>query len=159
MALELQYRGSEVALFGPDVALAGEPGIDNPAVLAAGFVAGALVKIGVSALNPDGIALQLADGAVDTNILGAIITEPGEFASSIGPSASNRIAVARGMWTGNLYGSGYDTTVVYVVGQLLYCGTGAVIGRYTNVVNGNPVGLVTHVPTTTEPWLGIASLI
>ena len=159
MALELQYRGSEVALFGPELALTGDPGIDNPALSAAGFVAGALVKVGPSVINPDGISLHLVDGATDRNTFGAIITEPGEFANSIGPSASNRIAVARGYWTGNLYGSGYNTTLTYIAGQLLYAGTGVDLGKYTNVVTGDPVGIVTHAPTTIEPWLGIASLV
>ena len=167
MALELLYYGHNVSMFGPDVALTGDPSIDNAAVAAAGFKAGVIVKLGASSNNPDGLALQVVDGAVagDSGLaLGAIITEPGEFANTIGPSGSNRISVARGLWVGNLYGSGFDSSKTYTIGEKLYPGTGAVEGCYTNSKTGldagvTAVGLVTHVPTTTEPWLGIASLL
>lgn len=167
MALELLYYGHNVSMFGPDIALTGDPSIDNAAVAAAGFVAGAIVKLGASSNNPDGVALQLVDGNTvgDSFLaLGAIITEPGEFANTIGPSGSNRISIARGLWVGNLYGSGFDSAKTYNLGELLYPGTGAQKGKYTNSKTGldagvQAVGIVTHVPTTTEPWLGIASLL
>jgi hypothetical protein len=159
MALELKFYAHNVSIFGPDLALSGDPGVDIPALTAAGFVAGAIVKLVPSTNNPDGVALALADGAVDLgHIFGVIITQPGEFASSITPSASNKISVAWGRWIGDLYGSGFDTTQTYVFGGSLYCDNGANKGRFTNVStgNGNPVGICTHVPTTYEPWLGIA---
>ena len=162
MALELQYYGQNVSLFGPDVALTGDPSVDIAAVQAAGFNPGMLVKLGTSSNNPDGVALQLAsDGEA---IFGTIITDAGEFANTIGVSGSNRISVARGLWVGNLYGSGFDSAKTYAIGEKLYPGTGAVKGCYTNSKTGldagvKAVGLVTHVPTTTEPWLGIASLL
>lgn len=162
MALELQYYGSNVSLFGPDLALTGDPGIDIAALTAAGYVPGTLVKLVTSTNNPDGIAIAPADGAADDEIFGAIITIPGEFANSIGASGSNRITVARSLWVGNLYGSGYDTARTYVAGQALYAGTSSKLGLYTNADPGSSatkVGIVTHVPTTSEPWLGIASLI
>jgi hypothetical protein len=162
MALELQFYGHNVSMFGPDLALQGDPGVDIPALTSAGFVAGALVKLVASSNNPDGVAIALADGAADAGaIFGAIITQPGEFASSISPSASNKISVAWGRWIGNLYGSGFDTAQTYVFGSKLYCDHGASLGRYTNVStnNGSVIGICTHVPTTTEPWLGIASLL
>jgi hypothetical protein len=175
MALELLYYGHNVSMFGPDVALTGDPSIDNAAVAAAGYLAGALVKLAVSSNNPDGVALVLADGNVDgaEAILGAVITEPGEFANTIGPSGSNRISVARGYWVGNLYNGAFQPasgTNLYTVGAKLYCGNGTSAGKYTSnktvaqdgntaAITGNPVGVVTHTPTTTEPWLGIASLI
>lgn len=172
MALELQYYGQNVSLFGPDVALTGDPSVDIAAVQAAGFNPGMLVKLGTSSNNPDGVALQLAsDGEA---IFGTIITDAGEFANTIGVSGSNRISVARGLWVGNLYGSGYvavSGTNTYAVGAKVYCGQGtANKGKYTSnttnsqdgntaALTGPAVGIVTHTPTTTEPWLGIASLI
>jgi hypothetical protein len=159
MALELQFYAHNVSMFGPDLALQGDPGVDIPALTAAGFVAGAIVKLVPSSNNPDGVAIALADGALDAgSIFGAIITQPGEFASSITPSASNRISVAFGRWIGNLYGSGFDTAQTYVFGGHLYCDNGAYKGRFTSVATGNgtPVAMITHVPTTIEPWLGIA---
>jgi hypothetical protein len=125
MALELQYYGQNVSLFGPDVALTGDPSVDIAAVQAAGFNPGMLVKLGTSSNNPDGVALQLAsDGEA---IFGTIITDAGEFANTIGVSGSNRISVARGLWVGNLYGSGYvavSGTNTYAVGAKVYCGQG-----------------------------------
>lgn len=172
MALELQYYGQNVSLFGPDVALTGDPSVDISAVQTAGFIPGALVKVASSSNNPDGVALALADGNNDT-ILGAIITEPGEFANTIGVSGSNRIAVARGLFIGNLYSGAFiaaSGTNTYALGAKLYCGNGGSAGKYTSnktisqdsntaAITGPAIGIVTHTPTTTEPWLGIASLI
>jgi hypothetical protein len=172
MALELLYYGQNVSLFGPDVALTGDPSIDNAAVAAAGFLAGALCTVGPSSNNADGVALKLANGNTDA-ILGAVITEPGEFANTIGPSGSNRLSVARGYFVGNLYNGAFvppSGTNTYAVGSKLYCGNGTSAGKYTSnvtvgqdgntaAITGAPVGICTHTPTTTEPWLGIASLL
>ena len=159
MALELEFYGHNVSLFGPDVALTGDPGEDNKAVEDAGYLAGVLVKVGASTLGIDVASLQLMESADDPALcLGAIVTEPGEFASAIGPGGSNRITVARGFWVGRLVGSGYDETQTYAEGELLYVGAG---GVYTNVVSisAKPVGIVLHAPTVAEPFLRVASLI
>lgn len=176
MALELQYLGQNTSLFGPDLALVGDPSIDNPALQAAGYVAGTLVVVKTSTNNPDGVAIAPADSAAaDTTapVFGAIITEPGEFANTIGPSASNRIAVARQQFVGNIY-AGSNTTASYVAsptpayaaGLPLYLGkSGSQLGMWTTVQGSastlgfTPVGICTHAPTTTEPWLGVASLV
>ena len=170
MALELQYLGQNVSLFGPNVALTGDPSLDNNALEAAGYLAGTVVSVVVSTDNPDGVAIAPLEGSsLTAQPFGAIITEPGEFANTIGPSGSNRIAVARGHFIGNLYSGStnqatraYDTTKTYAVGDTLYVG---VKGAWTNVkgatagtIGQTPLGICTHKPDTTEPWLGVASL-
>jgi hypothetical protein len=162
VALELQYYGQNFSLFGPDLALTGDPAIDNAALEAAGFNAGVLVKVGVSTLNPDEMALQIATDAdaVAGTILGAIITIPGEFANTIGPSGSNRISVARAHFVGNVLGAkSFDQALLgagaIAVGDPLYCG---LTGLYT-AAGTAPVAICSHVPTAIEPWLGVISLI
>jgi hypothetical protein len=174
MALELQYLGQNVSLFGPNLALTGDPSLDNPALQAAGYVAGTIVGIVTSATNPDGVAIAPLDPAGVIGVVspfGAIITEPGEFANTIGPSASNRISVARQHFIGNIYAGSnttpsYDTSQTYVIGNPLFVGSVASqLGMWTNqkgatgtAIGSQQLGICTHAPTTIEPWLGVASL-
>ena len=105
-----------------------------------------------------------------------LLNGPGEFAGAIGPSGSKKAPVVRALWQGNVDFQGYDATAngaastSNAVGQYLYCGTGATSGKYTTITNTGtstaangaikiPVGICTHVPTTSEPWLGVASLL
>jgi hypothetical protein len=63
---------------------------------------------------------------------------------------------------------GYDANGTFKIGQYLYCGTSvtyANVGKYTDQTHQakaagvGVVGICTHVPSTIEPWLGVASLI
>lgn len=114
------------------------------------------------------------DSAV-TAPFATLLNGPGEFAGAIGPSGSKKAPVVRAMWQGNVDAQGYDSNaggaLTLAVGAYVYCGTGANTGKYTTIGHAaasptppvagfiTPVGIVTHVPTTTEPWLGVASLL
>jgi len=106
----------------------------------------------------------------------ALINGPGEFSGAIGPAGSKKAPVVRGLWQGNLNQESYDTQVTgqtndFKVGQYVYCGGSspahgsANVGLYTTSYYTStrgatlPVGICTHVPTTQEPWLGVASLL
>ena len=107
-----------------------------------------------------------------------LLNGPGEFAGAIGPSGSKKAPVVRAMWQGNVDSQGYDSTAggavagTITVGMYLYCGTTTTSGLYTSVGHSAaaptgtpvasfkvPVGICTHVPSATEPWLGVASLL
>lgn len=100
-----------------------------------------------------------------------LLNGPGEFAGAIGPSGSRKAPVVRALWQGNVDNQGYGgTTTNFLIGQYVYCGgSGATAantaGKYVAFADSQggadtiPVGICTHVPTTTEPWLGVASLI
>jgi hypothetical protein len=106
---------------------------------------------------------------------GALLNGPGEFSGAIGPAGSKKAPLVRALWQGNLNQESYDTNSyalsAYKVGQYVYCGGSnsahaSNVGLYTSSGNysqtaGNriPVGICTHVPTTQEPWLGVASLL
>jgi len=102
-----------------------------------------------------------------------LLNGPGEFSGAIGPSGSKKAPVIRALWQGNVNQESYDTVNttgggVFVVGQYVYCGgtNKSTVGLYTTsaglkgaVSTTVPVGICTHVPTTQEPWLGVASLL
>jgi len=103
-----------------------------------------------------------------------LLNGPGEFAGAIGPSGSKKAPVVRAMWQGNVDFQGYDAQggVTFILGGYVYCGgtSSSNIGKYTDnahagtpaAANGTtkiPVGICTHIPTASEPWLGVASLI
>ncbi len=101
-----------------------------------------------------------------------LLNGPGEFAGAIGPSGSKKAPVVRALWQGNVSNESYDTQagVTFIAGQYVYCGghTTSNIGLYTDKTHSGttggtnsyvPVGICTHVPTTQEPWLGVASLL
>ena len=105
---------------------------------------------------------------------GVLMNGPGEFAGAIGPSGSKKAPVVRAMFEGNINSEGYDATIVsssthpIVIGQYLYCGSNTKNnqGLFTSAANASAtsialgaVGICTHVPTTAEPWLGVASLL
>ena len=99
----------------------------------------------------------------------ALINGPGEFSGAVGPSGSKKAPVIRGLWQGNLNSESYDPSGVFIAGQYVYCGSTSKsnVGLYTapstqsTTTAGNVkiVGICTHVPTTFEPWLGVASLL
>jgi hypothetical protein len=101
-----------------------------------------------------------------------LINGPGEFAGAIGPSGSKKTPVVRALWQGNVNSEAYDANVTFVLGAYAYAGghTTSNVGKYTTLAgsgrsgsgttaNSIPVGIVTHVPTASEPWLGVASLL
>jgi hypothetical protein len=106
---------------------------------------------------------------------GTLLNGPGEFSGAVGPAGSKKAPIVRALWQGNLNQESYDTNsyalAAYAVGQHIYCGGSnsahaSNVGLYTSSGNysqtaGNriPVGICTHVPTTQEPWLGVASLL
>jgi len=102
---------------------------------------------------------------------GALLNGPGEFSGAIGPAGSKKAPLVRALWQGNLNQESYDTATLamnaYAVGQYVYCGGNSKgnVGLYTSSGNTStaglkiPVGICTHVPTTQEPWLGVASLL
>ena len=98
-----------------------------------------------------------------------LLNGPGEFSGAIGPAGSKKAPVVRALWQGNLNQESYDTQATgtnydFVVGSYVYCGGSKFtnVGLYTTAHWTNsttPVGICTHVPTTQEPWLGVASLL
>ena len=130
--------------------------------------------------DPDGWAggnaYNFTTGA-GTVPFGTLINGPGEFAGAIGPSGSKKAPIVRAHWQGSVNSEAYDANIVsggsraISIGAYLYCGghvagsVGAAVGAglYTSSTGAStaglkiPVGICTHVPTTSEPWLGVAS--
>ena len=172
MSLKLTYFGQNDGSTVPDVVLTGDPGTDQATLTAAGFLGGVIVALRapVSASNTL-VAITPCDA--HTMIpYATLLNGPGEFAGAIGPSGSQKAPVVRAMWQGIVDSQGYDTTAnnpTFVLGAYLYCGGSNAshnnTGKYTDSTNkgdvsGNPaIGICTHVPTTAEPWLGVASLL
>jgi hypothetical protein len=103
---------------------------------------------------------------------GVLLNGPGEFSGAIGPSGSKKAPVVRAMFQAMVDYQGYDANATFVLGNYVYCGgnTHTNVGLYTDnthagtpaAANGTtkiPIGICTHTPSTSEPWLGVASLI
>lgn len=98
-----------------------------------------------------------------------LLNGPGEFSGAIGPSGSRKAPVVRAMWQGNVDFQGYDSGATFAIGQYVYAGgsaaNGGGNGKYTSAARAannatQPiVGICTHTPSASEPWLGVASLI
>jgi hypothetical protein len=168
--LKLDYYGSNDGTTVPDVVLTGDPGTDQTTLTNAGFLGGRLMMIEAVAVNQP----QVAGAPVivpyngDQSLqppYGALLNGPGEFAGAIGPSGSRKAPIVRALWRGSLSSESYDTTDTgFTMGQYVY-GGGTVhsnVGLYavTNKGADSPaVGICTHVPSTQEPWLSVASLL
>ncbi len=110
-----------------------------------------------------------AYGAEGNIPFATLLNGPGEFAGAIGPSGSRKAPVVRALWQGNVDYQGYDANGAFKLGQYVYCGgaTNTNIGLYTTVAlsgggtaaTATAIGICTHVPSASEPWLGVASLI
>ena len=109
-------------------------------------------------------------GGVEGSIpFATLLNGPGEFAGAIGPSGSRKAPVVRALWQGNVDFQGYDSGATFALGQYVYCGSSAIpaTGLYTQLSRAGiggapaavPVGICTHVPSASEPWLGVASLL
>lgn len=170
MSLKLTYLGQNDGSTVPDVVLTGDPGTDQATLTAAGFLGGIIVRLKAPA-NATNTLVAIVPCDADTAAAGVpyatLLNGPGEFAGAIGPSGSQKAPVVRAMWQGIVDSQAYDANATFVLGAYLFCGgtTSSNIGKYTDsahkgTLSGNPaVGICTHVPTTAEPWLGVASLI
>src|SRR5208283_4242562 len=173
----------------PAVFLTGDPGTDQQTLAAGGYVGGVIVALLAASTNaayPYQSPNQPAFGAIGNIVpcdadnlaygtgngdipFATLLNNGGEFAGAIGPSGSKKAPVVRAMWqgmVGNSDGKCYDTAATFLIGQYVYCGDthNTNIGQYTDSahkgsVGTAPVGICTHVPTATEAWLGVASLL
>jgi hypothetical protein len=167
MSLKLVYYGQNDSQFSPDQILTGDPGTDQQTLTAAGYLGGKVLTLGTPVNNTAvTVALSPCDG--DTKVpFGTLMNGPGEFAGAIGPSGSKKVPVVRAFWQGNINSEAYDAAATFTLGGYVYVGgtTHTNIGLYTSAalkgtLSGAPaIGICTHVPTASEPWLGVASLI
>ena len=167
MALKLSYYGQNISdVTYPDVVLTGDPGTDQQTLTAAGFLGGKIMALKTPAVISGEYAIVPCDG--DTMVpFAVLINGPGEFAGAIGPSGSKKAPCVRALFTGNVNFEAYDANATYTLGSYLYVGgaTHSNKGLYTSAalkgtLAGNPaVAICTHIPSTSEPWLGLASLL
>jgi hypothetical protein len=159
MALHLNYYGQNIGFTEPNVTLTGDPGTDQGVLSAAGYLGGKIMAIVGTAT--DGSPLIAPCDSASMVPFGVLLNGPGEFAGAIGPAGSKKAPVVRGMFQGDLSSESYVSapTAPYAIGAKLYCGTAGTSGFYTSDASGSTIGTCTHVPTATEPWLGVASLL
>jgi hypothetical protein len=168
MSLKLIYYGQNDGSTVPDVVLTGDPGTDQETLKDAGFLGGRIMALKVPSLAQGLVAIVPCDA--DTMVpYATLLNGPGEFSGAIGPSGSRKAPVVRAMWQGIVDAEAFDGTSdgVYTLGTYLYCGyeTDETEGLYVATAKGTagheavPVAICTHVPTTAEPWLGVASLL
>lgn len=170
MALKFRYQAQQVGDTKPDVALTGDPAVDQVTIRAAGYAAGKIMTLINSATAGRGPVIVPMDGSVLTNLpFGTLINGAGNYAESIGPSGSGKMPVCRAFPIFDLTNDPIETdcfeaspTLAYAIGLPLYAdGTASHVGRWTTdipVANAKVCGIVTHVPTASEPWLGVAQL-
>lgn len=167
MAMKLVYYGQNDGSTTPDVTLTGDPGTDQPVLTAAGYLGGKIMALKTSATTGRGVVIVPADGATANAKLpyAVLINGPGEFAGAIGPAGSKKAPVVRALFQALVDNQAYVASPsggAYVVGAYVYCSTGAEgLGNYTTTVpaGGSPIAICTHIPTATEAWLGVASLL
>jgi hypothetical protein len=165
MALKFRYQAQQVGDTAPDVALTGDPAVDQVTLRAAGYAAGRIMTMINSATSGRGPVVVPMDGAVAANLaFGTLINGAGNYAESIGPSGSGKTPVCRQhpifeLSIDPIEPPCYDVapTAAYVHGAALYAGTGAKTGMWTadKATNASVLGICSHVPTTSEPWLGV----
>lgn len=174
--LKLQYYGQNDGTTVPDVTLVGDPAVDQPALLAAGYVSGRIMALKNSAVTGRGAVVVPCDAEHATSPVsngmipyGTLINGGGQYATSIGPSGSKRAPIVRAMWKGTVDSDAWKAADQnnFAVGKYVYCGGGADAGLYTaSAVAGTaptdflaPIGICYQTPTTAVPQLGVASLI
>jgi hypothetical protein len=166
MSLKLIYYGQNDGSTVPDSTLTGDPGTDQATLTSDGFLGGRIVAMRFPSHGAQGlVAITLCD--TDTMVpYATLLNGPGEFAGAIGPSGSRKAPVVRALWQGIVDSQAYDASDTgYTVGKYLYCGAGSLKGLYvatpadTSAFENVPVGICTHIPSTSEPWLGVASLL
>ena len=170
MGLKFRYPGQQVGDTTPDVTITGDPAVDQVNLRAAGYAAGKIMTLINSLTAGRGPVIVPMDGTVLTNIpYGTLINGCGNYAESIGPSGSRKMPVVRAMPIFELTNDAIETdcfeaspTTAIAIGLPLYAvGTAQHVGRWTTdlpVANAKVLGVVNHVPTATEPWLGVAQL-
>lgn len=187
MSLKLTYYGQNDSVnCTPAVFLTGDPGTDQQTLTSAGYLGGVIVAIiDSSASLTAPLAFQASYepamgsignivpcdtaagtyGSSEGNVpFATLLNGPGEFAGAIGPSGSRKAPVVRALWQGNVDFQGYDSASTFALGQYVYCGDNAHtnIGKYASSgkrSSGSATGICTHVPSASEPWLGVASLL
>jgi hypothetical protein len=175
MALKLDYYGQNDGTTVPDVSLTGDPGTDQAVLTAAGFLGGRIMCIVTLAQNQPQVAgspviapcdADLTDSTYNSGIpYATLLNGPGEFAGAIGPAGSRKAPVVRALWRGNVNNEAYDANANFLQGGYVYCGghTNSNVGKYTSSAlkgSASPaVGICFHVPSASEPWLGVASLL
>lgn len=170
MALKLDYYGQNDGTTVPDVVLTGDPGTDQAVLTAAGFLGGRLMAVIATAVNQPQVAgspVIVPCNADSTQPpYGALINGPGEFSGAIGPSGSRKASTVRGLWRGSLSAEAYDSGSTFVQGQNVFCGGAgnSIVGLYCSSARKGTtqtaaVGICIHVPSASEPWLSVASLL
>jgi hypothetical protein len=188
VSLKLTYYGQNDSVnCTPAVFLTGDPGTDQQTLTSAGYLGGVIVAIIDSAATLTApLAFQPSNeaafgsignivpvdasgttyGSSEGNIpFATLLNGPGEFAGAIGPSGSRKAPVVRALWQGNVDFQGYDNAATFAAGQYVYAGGSANtnVGKYTSNArkgaSSPAVGICTHVPSASEPWLGVASLL
>lgn len=175
MGLKLAYYGQNDGTTVPDVTLTGDPAVDQPALLAAGYVSGRVMALKTSAVAGRGPVIVPCDASGSTSPAyvgmipyGTLINGGGEYATSIGPSGSKKAPIVRAMWQGTVGSDAYKAADAnsFTVGKFVYCGGGADAGLYTAAAATDvstryaaAIGICTKTPTTADPTLGVASLL
>ena len=151
---------------------------------AAGYNSGAIVSILYNGATTPGVLNLIVHPLDGANSLtgaapevpyGFLLLGAGQFSSSITPSGSGKTPVVRAFPKFKVPAAQCKSGDTFVVGGYLYVadatgtkGTAAIgpFGTFTitksgtaNTVGTIPVGICTHVPTATEPWLGVASVL
>lgn len=161
--LKLINYGQNEGMYGPDVTLTGEPGIDNTTLFNAGYLGGVVVALKTSAVAGRGTVVVPCDGA-SMIAVGNLLDGPGQFSSAITPSGSHKMSYVRAFPKFLLDTQAYvaDPETAYAVGQYVYAGTGANVGKTTSdipVAGAKAIGVITEIPSATFPWLGVDSLL
>jgi len=166
MSLKLIYYGQNDGSTVPEASLTGDPGTDQTTLTSAGFLGGKIMALGAATLAQNtSVSIQPCDSASMVPYA-TLLNGPGEFSGAIGPSGSRKAPCVRAMWAGIVDSQAFAGAYTsFTIGGYLYCGAGANKGMYVGAPAGTgsyeivPVGICTHVPTTSEPWLGVASLL
>jgi hypothetical protein len=168
MSMDFEYYGQNDGTVAPDVALTGDPSVDQGVLKTAGYYGGKIMALKTSATGGRGVVVVPCNGATMTPY-GVLINGAGNYAESIGPSGSRKTPIVRAFAKIKVSNEGtndlcYETspTAAYAVGGLLYAGDGttAALGTWTSdkAVGALNAGICTHIPTGAEPWLGVAML-
>jgi len=172
MYLELEYYGQNDGTTVPDLTLTGDPGVDNPALTAAGYTSGAICSIKAGGATTSGLIIHPCDGKGTEAPYGFLLLGAGQFSSAITPSGSGKTPIVRAFPKFKVPAAQCQdaTWSNYATGAALYCGISAngantaTAGLFAHAnasgtAGANIVGYCTHTPTTAEPWLGVASVL
>lgn len=145
--------------------------MDNAALTAAGYLSGAIMSVKYDSASTLGLVVNPLDGANSLTgsapevPYGFLLLGAGQFSSSITPAGSGKTPVVRALPKFKVPSAMCKSGDTFKVGARLYTATGNDKGKYTvtagaaNTAGSIAVGICTHVPTGTEPWLGVAALI